>query len=123
MIAWAIDHYLMVFLIGMIGTFSLLPFYVIASAAKKAGTIPRLVYPWVIALLLVAGVFDVVLLNTTGSLILWDRPFQRPGGHWEISFSQHLKRLMRQSPCYSYRLAWWVAINFVLWIDPKHFDD
>lgn len=101
-----------------VGTFLFLPFYVSAQKARDLGIIPRAVYPLVIGLLLIGGVFDVAL-NVLSSLILLDAPFQRAGGHREITFSQRLKRLQFDDG-WRGAVARWVALTFILWIDPDH---
>ena len=104
--------------IATVGTFLFLPFYVSAQKARDAGTIPRAVYPLVILLLMIGGMFDVAL-NVLSSLILLDAPFQQAGGHREITFSQRLKRLQFDGG-WRGAVARWVAATFILWIDPDH---
>ncbi len=104
--------------ISTVGTFIFLPFYVSAQKARDAGTIPRAIFPLVILLLLIGGVFDITL-NVLSSLVLLDAPFQRAGGHREITFSQRLKRLVLDSG-WRGDIARWVAVTFILWIDPDH---
>lgn len=106
--------------ISTVGTFLFLPFYVSAQKARDAGAIPRAIFPLVILLLLIGGVFDITL-NVLSSLILLDAPFQRAGGHREITFSQRLKRLVLDRG-WRGELARWVAVTFILWIDPDHLD-
>lgn len=104
--------------ISTVGTFLFLPFYVSAQKARDLGIIPRAVYPLVIGLLLIGGVFDVAL-NVLSSLILLDAPFQRAGGHREITFSQRLKRLQFDDG-WRGDVSRWIAATFILWIDPDH---
>ncbi len=104
--------------ISTVGTFIFLPFYVSAQKARDAGAIPRAIFPLVILLLLIGGVFDITL-NVLSSLVLLDAPFQRAGGHREITFSQRLKRLVLDRG-WRGDLARWVAVTFILWIDPDH---
>lgn len=106
---------------GIVGTFLFLPFYVSAQRARDAGTIPRAIWPLVVVLLLIGGVFDVLVLNLPASIILLDAPWQRVGGHREITFSQRLKRLQFDSG-WRGAVARWVASTFILWIDPDHLD-
>lgn len=104
--------------ISTVGTFIFLPFYVSAQKARDAGTIPRAIFPLVILLLLIGGVFDITL-NVLSSLVLLDAPFQRAGGHREITFSQRLKRLQFDDG-WRGDVSRWVALTFILWIDPDH---
>lgn len=113
--------YLLILLSGVVGTFAFLPFYVIAQKARDAGTIPPAVFPLVIALLLVGGICDIVLLNIPASVIFLDLPWQQSKGHREITFSQRLKRLVRMQN-WRGSFARWVAATFILWIDPDHLD-
>ena len=71
-----------------------------------------------VGLLLIGGVFDVAL-NVLSSLILLDAPFQRAGGHREITFSQRLKRLQFDDG-WRGDVSRWIAATFILWIDPDH---
>jgi len=111
--------YFAILISGVVGTFSFLPFYVVAQKARDEGKIPRAVFPLVIVLLLFGGLCDIVLLNLPASLIFLDLPWQKAGGHREITFSQRLKRLVLDSG-WRGDLARWVAVTFILWIDPDH---